>query len=107
MCTVSMVMDHQIGIWPQRRPEIFPPDQMQSWPVMPAVTREEFDTLRREVEDLRSLLIRAKEYDRRNNEPDCEVDEKMAILKKVAGALGIDVADVVAKEGSGHAAQTA
>ena len=31
-----------------------------------------------------ALLKRAKKYDEENGEPNCEMDEKMALLRKVA-----------------------
>ena len=44
-----------------------------------------------EVEEFRKLLERAREYDKKNNEPDCELAEKKAALKKIADSLGIDI----------------
>lgn len=82
MCVVSMVGDHYIDKW--------------SVPGGPLVnplgpTREEFNALKHEVEELKALLTRAKDYDARNGEPDCELDEKMAMLRKVACMVGIDL----------------
>ena len=42
----------------------------------------------------------AKEYDERNNEPDCEVDEKMDLLRRVAKLVGVDLDDVIGKKGA-------
>src|SRR5688572_27691127 len=50
----------------------------------PAITREEFEDLRREMEALRDLLKAAKVYDEVTGEPDCEVDEKVELVKRVA-----------------------
>ena len=36
-----------------------------------------------------------KEYDERTGQPDCEVDEKMDLLRKVAKLVGIDLDDVL------------
>lgn len=98
MCTVSMVGDHYRDHWPIKWPPVFPPNQTQTWPDMTGVTREEFDALLRDVEEMKELLERAKKYDEDNHEPDCEVDEKMAILKKVADAFGVDISDVISKK---------
>jgi hypothetical protein len=57
-------------------------------------TRAEFDALKRDVEEMKALLIRAKEYDERNGEPDCEMDEKVALLKQVAKLVGVDLSEV-------------
>jgi hypothetical protein len=61
---------------------------------IPPVSREEFDTLKREVEDMKKLLLRAKEYDERNNEPECHMDEKVALLKRVAELVGVNLDEV-------------
>lgn len=34
----------------------------------------------------------------RNHEPECEVDEKMDLLRKVAKLVGIDLDDVLGKQ---------
>lgn len=56
--------------------------------------KKEFADLRKEVEDMKKLLERAAEYDRQNNEPACEVEEKVALLKRVAELVGVDLKDV-------------
>lgn len=68
------------------------------------VTREEFeklqkqiDDMRKEVLDMKDLLKRAVEYDKRNNEPHCEMEEKVALLKKVAELFGVDLSDIFDK----------
>ena len=43
---------------------------------------------------MKALLIRAKEYDERNNEPHCEMEEKVELLKKIAAAVGVDLSEV-------------
>lgn len=112
MCTVSMVSDHFMAIWPQKYPDTFPisPTSNPSIPnTQPAVkwpqqvdqiSREEFDALRKDVEEMKLLLQRAKEYDERNNEPHCEMEEKVALIKKVAEMVGVDLGDVFQEKGS-------
>ena len=41
------------------------------------------------------LLKRAKKYDEDNGEPDCEIDEKMDVLRKVAKLVGVDLDEVL------------
>lgn len=108
MCVVSMVGDHYtktIPSWPyfpsQQPWEV---DQIRPSKVKPmperlknAFTREEFDALKREVEEMKELIKRAKEYDEKNNEPDCEIEEKMELLRKVAALVGVSLDDVVGK----------
>lgn len=53
-------------------------------PTVPLPTQEEVDEFRR-------LLERAREYDRKNNEPDCEMEEKRQKLLKIAEELGVKI----------------
>ena len=82
MCVVSMVMDHYHDKWrplvPQPLPYPYPVPAPS--PITPA-----------EVEEFRKLLERAREYDRKNNEPDCELEEKRKKVKDLADALGVKV----------------
>lgn len=96
MCVVSMIGDEwQKQVWPDWP---YPPGPAR--PVNPSVfkimtggevTREEFEALKREFEMIRALLERAVEYDKRTNQPHCEQEAKIALIKKVAEALGVDV----------------
>ena len=98
MCVVSMIGDHYRDHWtdPQRdgwHIPYVPPTQPI---VLPSpVSKEEFDALRKEVLEMKKLLKRAKDYDEKNNEPDCEIDEKMELLRKVAKLVGVDLDDVI------------
>lgn len=109
MCVVSMVGDHYNEKW-RRMPWVNPMPPYRVYPpiVWPPrgdegpedevpfvrVSREEFDALKREVEDMKTLLIRAKDYDERNGEPHCEMDDKVTLLKKVAELVGVSLDDV-------------
>ena len=44
------------------------------------------------------LLRLGKEYDAEHGEPDCELDEKMAFLRKVAARVGVDLDEEMAKK---------
>lgn len=58
----------------------------------PAHLQNNFDPeiikLRKEVEELKKLLLAAKVYDKETGQPECQVDEKVALIKAVAKALG-------------------
>jgi hypothetical protein len=84
-----MVGDHYQDKW--RQP------YQQTWTTWPtnAPSRQEFDALKKEVEDMKELLKRAKLYDEQNNEPNCEIKEKMEFLRNVAKLVGIDLDDVI------------
>ena len=88
MCTVSMIGDHFNDKWTQ-------PPYQQIYTNLPNVSREEFEELKKEVMEMKALLIRAKEYDEKNNEPNCEIEEKMAMLRKFADAVGVDLDSVI------------
>lgn len=91
MCVVSMIMDHYTDKWrpliPQYPDSITAPWQQE--PIVPitvpALTPEQ-------IEEFRQLYEKAKEYDKRNNEPNCELDEKRKALKEIARQLGIEIA---------------
>lgn len=110
MCVVSMVGDHYADKWRDKiwvekeQPfriypiDIYPATKKPDGcvPLVP-VSREEFDQLKRDVEEMKALLKRAKKYDEENNEPDCEIEQKMELLRRVAEAVGVDLCDVIGK----------
>lgn len=83
MCVVSMIMDHYWDKWSQpQKPN--PPDPIYiSIPVVLPTQAE--------IDEFHKLLERAREYDKRNNEPDCELSEKKERLQKLADELGITI----------------
>lgn len=109
MCVVSMVGDSFKDRWGPKFPEDWDkylPTQPKTMPMVPspfppmippAITRKEFEDLKAEVDFLKDLLIRAKKYDEDNGEPDCELDEKIAFLRKVAKFVGVDLDEVFGK----------
>lgn len=96
MCVVSMVMDDYVDRWGRRYwPGIQPStgsgtvlDNM-SWTLPSAGPTQQ------ELEEFRRLLERAREYDKRMNQPDCELEEKVATLKKLAAQLGVNLDDIL------------
>lgn len=102
MCVVSMVGDHYRDKLDDRPwfPQVQPfrpyPERPGdvTIPVVP-IDRQEFELLKREVEDLKELLKRAKKYDDDNHEHECEVDEKMDLLRRVAELVGVKLDDVI------------
>lgn len=88
------------GVYPGTAP------QPQPSPVfIENISRAEFGALRKEVLDMKELLKRAKAYDEKNGEPDCEMETKMAILRKVAEAVGISLDDILKPTTAGAAKQ--
>ena len=93
MCTLSYVGDWWRDTAPVQYPNVFPQGGSSITIAMPP-TREEFDALKRDVEALHQLLLAAKGYDEATGQPDCETDEKVALIKAVAEMMGVDMSDV-------------
>ena len=99
MCVVSMVGDHFNDKWKDKQ---FPSTWTwpgagaggTGYPPLNTPSKAEFDALRAEVLEMKQLLLRAVEYDKRNNEPACEMEEKVAVLKRVAAMVGVDLKDI-------------
>lgn len=119
MCTMSMVMDHYADKWTQP-PYTYPgivttypsypggssvggiggtssPNQTPpiAWskllqPQLPTVPKPKPITSE-EIEEFRTLLERAREYDRKNNEPDCELQEKKQKILDLAAEHGLKI----------------
>jgi hypothetical protein len=91
MCTVSYIGDD----FGKRLPGIAP--NYTQWITSPptnAPTRAEFDALKKEMEELKDLLKAAKRYDERTGQPDCEQEDKVALLKRLAELVGVDLSEV-------------
>lgn len=96
MCVVSAMGDYYGDRWKRDdlvRPYISP-DTSPNITFHEAVTREEFDALKKQVEEVLEILKVAKKYDEEHGEPDCEMDEKVQILKAVAELVGVDLEEV-------------
>lgn len=93
MCTYSMIVDHYRERWTPLVPQVpmWPPPPVPSIAIQPQISQEELDEFRR-------LLQRAREYDRKHNQPDCDLEEKKAALKTLAQQLGVDISFVDATE---------
>lgn len=89
MCAYSAIVDNWRENVPDRYPNTFPPQAPLSWPVIAEVSRAEFDALKREVEELKTLLEAAKKFDAATGQPNCEMEEKVELLRRVADHLGI------------------
>ena len=80
MCVVSMVMDHYRDKW-----------SPLTQPSYPTITNREPAITDAEIREFRELLNRAREYDKRNNEPECEMESKKEAVRNLAKILGVDV----------------
>ncbi len=114
MCVYSMIMDHYGDEWERRKyVPIYPvypnpfipyprnpllPEPLPNYPtyIPPNVTITTNTTptpqiTPQEIEEFHRLLERAREYDKRNNEPDCELQQKKDKLIRLAKELGVDI----------------
>lgn len=58
------------------------------------VTRSEFEAVKKELEEMKAILKRAKLYDQQTGQPDCEMEEKVVKLKEIAKLMGVDLSEV-------------
>lgn len=106
MCIVSFIGDDYKNTFPERWPNIKPYpnpgqqaiDPMQQYNFEPRVTKAEFDKLKAEVEELKKLLIAAKEFDSKTGQKDCEMEAKVDFIKKLAEFVGVDIAEIFKNE---------
>jgi len=82
-----MIMDD----WIHRNPVIQPQVTDSTYVIEIPVTRFEFDALKEEVESLKKLLQAAKIYDEETGQPNCEIEEKMQMIKEYAESLGVEL----------------
>jgi hypothetical protein len=88
-----MVGDHFQDKWNQ-----YPYNDLLNKAQLGNITRWEFEELKKEVKEMKDLLVKAKIYDTQHNEPDCEIEDKMKFLKECAKLVGIDLDDILNKQ---------
>ena len=97
MCIVSNVGDYWKDDFSKRYPHINP-YAPSIWPVPDGATvfnpQKEIAKLRKEMEELKLLLLAAKRYDEQMGEPNCEMDAKVILIKQIAKLVGVDMKDV-------------
>lgn len=92
MCAVSMVIDHYNEDWRRRYYPVNPePNFVPKYPFWPSNPPQPSYPSSEDIESLRKLIERAKEYDAKNNEPHCEMDEKKKKLLDLAKELGVEI----------------
>lgn len=99
MCVVSNVGDYYGRTIPDRWPNWFPQKNpvVPIVPIVPAgVPQHEFDALKQEVEKMKELLKKAKDIDEATEQPNCEKEDKVAMLKRLAELVGVDLKEVFA-----------
>lgn len=101
MCVVSNVGDYWGDRW---RPYVEGPGAggigTGQAPQLPNITissisREEFEALRKEVLEMKEMMKQAQDLDRKMQQPDCEMESKLKILRAVADAVGVKLDDIL------------
>lgn len=57
-------------------------------------TKEDIAEIKKELEELKKLLKSAIKYDEMTSQPHCETEDKIALIKKVADMVGVDLKDL-------------
>lgn len=102
MCVVSNIGDNYRDNFEKRWPEIWPSVKPGNpiAPFLPApITRQEFDALKNEVEELKKLLEAAQRFDVATGQEDCHMDEKVELIKNLAKPVGVSVDDIFRAKG--------
>lgn len=96
MCAVSVIGDDWKQRWPTEWPSALPPLEPSSIPnnIRQYVTQAEFQELHKLVLQMKRELEEARAQDIANNEPDCEMEDKVELLKAIATAMGVDLKGV-------------
>jgi hypothetical protein len=92
MCVTSYVGDYFKTTAPNQFPQTF----LYGGIGTPSyVHRSEFNALKKEMEELKLLLIAAKRYDEQTGQPHCEHEEKVALIKRISELVGVEMKDVL------------
>ncbi len=86
MCVFSMIADHYDDKWRKKLDRIKTLPVVFPLPVPPTPQIPQTD-----LDEFYKLLERAREYDKKNNQPDCELTEKKEKLKELARQLGVEI----------------
>ncbi len=97
MCIVSMVTDGWHKDWTERFPDPTPVNPQGLSEILDMVSREEFNKLKQELEELKTTIKAAKRLDEAMGQIECEKDEKIIIIKNIAKAFGVDLNEVFNK----------
>lgn len=105
MCVTSAMGDHYNDKWkdyfkpiPSLPASVFPNSGSINYAVnIQFATKQELYELRKEVLEMKEILKVAKLYDEKNNEPYCEMEAKVAMLKKVAELFGVSLEEIFPK----------
>ena len=105
MCVVSAIGDN----WKQQFPQKFPDwtETVKYWPTIQQnpetillnrteleAVRKDIEAIRNEMIELKKLLKAAIDFDAKTGQPHCENEDKIALIRQVAEAVGVDLRDL-------------
>lgn len=85
MCTVSNVGDY----WERKIYPSYPQEPIGQW------DKSEVERLKRDIKALKALLKAAIEFDKATGQPECQHEDKIRLIRKMAEAADIDISDVL------------
>lgn len=89
MCAVSYIGDQYSKSIPNTYPWYNPANALLVSP-----SKAEFNALKAEVEQMKKDLEAAKKQDIADGNPDCEMEDKVKLLKDIAKLVGVDLGSV-------------
>lgn len=103
MCAVSAVGDHYTTIFPEKyptQPWTYPPVRPADVPANEyARLLLELSQLKKDVEQMKKDLEAAKKQDIEEGNSDCEMEDKVELLKKIADFMDVDLSSVFSEDG--------
>ena len=94
MCMTSTTGDYWANTFPQRWPDIGKIEIIPGTIGPLPASQNDIAALRAEVKELRKLLLASKKFDEATGQPDCEMGEKVALIKAIAKMVGVDMKDI-------------
>ena len=90
MCVVSFVGDAYKRHFDDQQYWYYP-WRYSNPPPYVGPTKEDFDSLRAKVDEMVYMLKAARQYDAKAGQAGCEMADKIAFLRVVAGVVGVDL----------------
>jgi hypothetical protein len=85
MCIVSNVGDY----WGKNIYPTYPKEPLWKWDI------SEVERLKRDIKALKILLKAAFDFDKETGQPECQHEDKIRLIRKMAEAAGVDISDVI------------
>jgi len=85
MCVVSNVGEY----WEKNIYPTYPTTPIHTW------DSAEVESLKRDIKALKVLLKAAIEFDKETGQPECQHEDKIRLIRKMAEAADVDISDVI------------